>query len=176
MGDPAQVPAALSPCKPKTSIWSRVPSGHDIRAKALAKGANLGSMFYSASIMLIKAAILVSWLRIFVPAGQRNKLFWVSHALIWTNVIFYVVAIGSETFRCWPREKIWNPLYQGGHCSVDVKKQYVASSTLNVLSDSAILAVPQFVIWKLQMPRARKWGLSLLFVIGIGFVQAYLNP
>ncbi|KZZ91173.1 hypothetical protein AAL_06914 [Moelleriella libera RCEF 2490] len=150
MGNPAQVPAALSP------------------SKALAKHSNLGSMFYSASIMLIKAAILVSWLRIFVPAGQRNNLFWVCHALIWTNVIFYIVAICSEAFRCWPREKIWNPLFQGGHCSVDVKKLYAASSTLNVLSDSAILAVPQFVIWKLQMPRARKWGLSLLFVIGIG--------
>ena len=35
----------------------------------------LATIFYGIVIMLLKAAILLDWLRIFIPRGQRNAMF-----------------------------------------------------------------------------------------------------
>ncbi|RYP08063.1 hypothetical protein DL765_008919 [Monosporascus sp. GIB2] len=129
---------------------------------------HLGAVFYGPTALCIKVAILVNWLRIFVPRGTRNSTFWILHTLIWTNIIFYVITTFTEIFRCWPREKIWNPWFEGGSCPLDIEGQNIATSVLNFISDTTILAMPQWVIWKLQMSTSKKWGLSLLFVIGIG--------
>ena len=121
--------------------------------------------------MCIKVAILANWLRIFVPTGTRNAFYWTLHVLIWTNVLYYTITTFTEVFRCWPREKIWNPWFEGGTCSVDVLGQNLATSVLNFISDTVILAIPQWVIWHLNMSRDQKVGLSLLFVVGLGFVS-----
>lgn len=124
--------------------------------------------------MLIKIAILHTWLRIFVATGQRDAIFWILHSLIWANIIFYVIGVFTTTFRCWPRQKIWDPWYEGGTCAINSAIQNISCSVFNLFSDTAILAMPQWIIWKLRMSRDRKWGLSLLFVIGIGFVYGTL--
>jgi hypothetical protein len=49
--------------------------------------------------------------------------------------------------------------------------QNLATSVLNFISDTVILAIPQWVIWHLNMSRDQKVGLSLLFVVGLGFVS-----
>lgn len=133
---------------------------------------HLGAVFYGPISMCIKVAILVTWLRIFVPAGQRNAIFWILHTLIWVNIVFYVITTLTEIFRCWPREKIRNPFFEGGTCPLDIEAQNISTSVLNFISNTIIIVMPQWIIWKLQMPRSRKWGLSLLFVIGLGYVHS----
>jgi len=123
----------------------------------------------------IKVAILTNWLRIFVPKGVRNTFYWVLHTLIWTNITFYTITTITEIFRCWPREKIWNPWYEGGICSVHILTQNLATSVLNFTSDTTILAIPQWVIWRLTLPPKQKYGMSVLFIIGIGFVNSILT-
>ncbi|KAK8115471.1 hypothetical protein PG984_011973 [Apiospora sp. TS-2023a] len=118
--------------------------------------------------MCIKVAILVNWLRTFVPAGQRNAHWWTLQVLIWANVVFYFVMTVSEIFRCWPPQKIWDLGYVGGSCHINVEVQHLAISIFNFVSDAAILAMLQTIIWKLRMSRRQRWGLSLLFVIGVG--------
>lgn len=137
----------------------------------IAKDAHLGEVFYGPVAMCIKVAILVNWLRIFVPAHQRNATFWTLHTLIWINILYYSITTLTGIFRCSPMEAIWNPFFEGGRCSIDVEVQYITTSVLNFISDTAILAMPQWSIWNLQMSRNRKWGLSFLFVIGIGCVS-----
>jgi hypothetical protein len=118
------------------------------------KGSHLGAVYYGPVAMCIKVAILANWLRIFVPTGTRNAFYWTLHVLIWTNVLYYTITTFTEVFRCWPREKIWNPWFEGGTCSVDVLGQNLATSVLN-------------------MSRDQKVGLSLLFVVGLGFVSSF---
>lgn len=125
------------------------------------------SIFYGLIIMLLKVSILLNWLRIFAPMHQRNAVFWVAHVLIWSNVLFYGIGTIVEIFQCTPREKIWNPVYRGGSCPIDMAKHMVASLVINWVSDVAILILPQKVIWKLQVSRGQKVGLSLLFAIGL---------
>ncbi|KAI1076950.1 hypothetical protein F5B20DRAFT_583689 [Whalleya microplaca] len=130
-------------------------------------GVHLASIFYGLAIMFLKAAILMDWLQIFVPSGQRNLLFWVLHILVWSNILFFASGTLIELFRCHPREKIWNPFFEGGSCPVDIKANNMASGLINLVSDLAILLAPQWVIWHLNASRSRKIGVSLLFVIGI---------
>ncbi|KAH6645102.1 hypothetical protein BKA67DRAFT_128794 [Truncatella angustata] len=129
---------------------------------------HLGAVFYGPCAMCIKVAILVNWLRVFVPRDQRNHIWWILQILIWTNVVFYIITTLTEIFRCWPRQAIWDPWFEPVHCPVDVEAQNIATSVLNFISDTTILAMPQWIIWKLQLSASRKWGLSLLFVIGVG--------
>lgn len=128
---------------------------------------HLGSLTYGISIMFVKLAILLDWLRMFVPLGQKNKLYWFFQGLIWSNVVFYVSGTFLEIFRCWPRQKIWDPLYVGGSCPIDIAANNFASTLVNLASDIAILLLPQWIIWNLHMTRAKRIGISLLFVIGI---------
>ncbi|KAF2638709.1 hypothetical protein P280DRAFT_482043 [Massarina eburnea CBS 473.64] len=130
------------------------------------------SLLYGLSLMLVKVAILLSWIRLFVPLKQRNAFFWVSHALIWSNVLFYGIGTITEIFQCTPREKIWNPLLieageAGGHCPIDITKHAAASGFINLLSDLIILLLPQRVIWGLNISRKKKIGMSFLFLVGL---------
>lgn len=118
--------------------------------------------------MLLKTAILVDWLRLFNPLRQRNALFWTIHVLIAANVIYYICAIFLEAFHCTPQRKIWDVFYEGGNCRVDIKLLNLAASVVNLISDIAILAVPQMIIWRLHRSRASRAGVAVLFLIGIG--------
>lgn len=124
--------------------------------------------------MFLKAAILMDWLQIFVPTGQRNLLFWVLHILVWSNILFFTIGTLIELFRCHPRKKIWDPFFVGGSCPIDIEANNMASGLINLVSDLAILAAPQWVIWHLHTSRARKVGVSLLFVIGVLYVSLFL--
>ncbi|CRG83790.1 hypothetical protein PISL3812_01146 [Talaromyces islandicus] len=125
------------------------------------------TLLYGLTVMLLKVAILLSWLRLFVPMKQRNAMFWTLHALIWTNIIFYTVGTFCEIFRCTPREKIWNPVFVGGYCSITLSTHAKGSGFINLLSDVIILLFPQTVIWRLHVTPRQKIGLSLLFVVGV---------
>ncbi|CAJ2510099.1 Uu.00g059990.m01.CDS01 [Anthostomella pinea] len=110
---------------------------------------HIASIFFGLVMLFLKVAILVDWLRIFVPMSQRNAIFWIIHALIWSN-------------------KIWDPFFEGGVCHIDDNNSgSFASAILNLASDIGILALPQWVIWNLHMTTAKRIGVSLLFVIGI---------
>ncbi len=117
--------------------------------------------------MCLKLAILIDWLRVFIPPGKRNAMHTTFHFLIWSNIIYYVSGTFLEIFRCIPRQKIWDPLFEGGYCPVNIEANNFASAIVNLVSDMAILALPQWVIWRLNMSKGRKVGISLLFVIGI---------
>ena len=131
------------------------------------KHVHLGSIFYGLTIMLLKAAILLDWVRIFVVRHQRNVMFWICHGLIWSNVLFYGIGTIVEIFQCTPREKIWNPLFEGGSCPIHMPAHMLASGIINLVSDITILVLPQKIIWKLRISTNKKVGVSLLFAIGI---------
>ena len=89
-----------------------------------------------------------------------------SHLSIWSNLIFYVVAIGFAIALCTPREKIGNPLLQRGHCfSFDALFQ--ASGIFNVVSDFAILILPMPCVWKLRMPLKKKILMTAIFATSL---------
>ncbi|KAI1186347.1 hypothetical protein F5B17DRAFT_366622 [Nemania serpens] len=120
----------------------------------------LGSVTFGLNIAFLKIAILLDWLRTFVPTGTRNTLFWILVGLIVSNAVFYFIGTFIEAFQC-PPEDVNN-----SECPIDVVKYNVASGIINVVSDLTILIAPHWVIWNLNLSKARKMGVSLLFLIG----------
>ena len=88
-----------------------------------------------------------------------------SHLSIWSNLIFYVVAVIFIIVLCTPRKKIWNPLMQGGHC-FSFNAIFQATGVFNVISDFAILILPMPCLWKLRMPLKKKLLMTAIFATG----------
>ncbi|CAI6237003.1 unnamed protein product [Periconia digitata] len=125
-----------------------------------------GTILYNIVILPLKLSIIIQILRAFVPSGSRTPTFWMAHALIWTNILFYVTSTAITIFACKPTSKSYDPTVQGGRC-LDAVAVNITSASLNSLSDALLLILPQQVIWRLSLPRKRKWVLSIAFLGGI---------
>lgn len=125
--------------------------------------------------MLLKAAIIIDWIRIFVPGHTRNRFFWCGWALIGLNTGFYVVGILTENLACVPFQYTWDKTIPGGHCRIGGAIK-VATTAIDFVSDLAVTILPQQVIWRLQMSTKKKIGVSVLFGIGLLYVNAVPPP
>lgn len=102
-------------------------------------------------------------LRVFCSV-KRDVGYWLTQSLIVMNGIFYIIYFFIPIFQCSPRSKIWNPK-EAGHC-LKIDDLYLASSIFNMFSDTAMLSVPIYLVWNLQMSRRRKIGVSAVFLTG----------
>lgn len=125
-------------------------------------------LMYGGLMLLSKPAILLEWTRIFVPYSQRNTFFWVGRFLIIINVLWYGSCIIATVLACVPREKIWHT-WVSGKC-IDRKKLDICTAAFNFSMDIFILLLPQRVIWKLQMTKNRRIGISVVFSMGLMLV------
>ena len=117
------------------------------------------------SAMLLKVAILREFIHIFVPGGTRRGLYRCCLCLIWFLLLFYPSMVILVNVRCLPHRKIYD-LSVKGQC-FNKRALDITVSFVTLLTDTAILLLPQLAIWKLQMPKMRKIGLSAIFAVGI---------
>ena len=103
-------------------------------------------------------------LRIFCSV-ERDVGYWLTQFLIAVNGIFYTLFFFVPIFLCSPRSKIWTPELPYGRC-LNINALYIASAVFNMLSDIAMLSVPIYLIWNLQMSIRRKIGVSTIFLTG----------
>jgi hypothetical protein len=127
----------------------------------------VGDLFYNVAMIFLRVAILHQWMRIFYPRGARDVFYWALMVLMWMNVLFYISCIGVQMFRCTPIRKAWDPLVEGGHCVTSFDTMDIMTPVFNAMSDLAVLFLAQRVIWRLQMGRRRKIGISIVFAFGI---------
>lgn len=127
---------------------------------------HVGSVLYNVIILPLKVSITLQVLRFFVPPGTRNFTFWMSHALIWLNVVFYITCTFLLIFACKPESKQYDPTVKEGHC-LDTAAILISTAVLNTVSDGLMLVLPQRVIWDLTMPIKRKLGLSAAFFVAL---------
>jgi hypothetical protein len=121
--------------------------------------------FFTLFMLFAKPAILLEWKRIFVPAGTRNTFWWTYMGLVVANLLFYSSTFIVIQFYCTPHEKIWRR-WVPGNCR-DRRSIEAPSSIFNLILDVLILLLPQRVIWKLNMAREHKIGISLIFSVGL---------
>jgi hypothetical protein len=114
----------------------------------------------------LKISLTLQVLLFFVPAGTRNFTFWMSHVLIWLNLVFYITCTFLLIFACKPEAKLYDPTVTGGHC-LDTAAILISTAVLNAVSDALMLVLPQRVIWELAMPMKRKLGLSAAFFVAL---------
>ncbi|TGJ88105.1 hypothetical protein E0Z10_g639 [Xylaria hypoxylon] len=125
----------------------------------------LGTQMYLATMIFLKPAILLEWARIFGP-GNRKGFRWTCYILAGVNSTYYLINILIEVNSCHPRAYYWDKTIPGGHC-LDGPVLALTSALVNLIFDLAILILPQTVIWRLNMSRRRKAGVSIVFIIGL---------
>lgn len=124
---------------------------------------NILEIYYNPLIFITKLSILIQLMRIFVP-NHQGKTYWCIHALIWLNLLFYIIATMVVIMTCLPRAKIWDPTTEG-HC-INVPAALITGAVMNVVSDFSIMILPIVKIWQLKISRKRKIEISVVFATG----------
>ena len=99
-------------------------------------------------IFTVKASILLLYLKIFMPIRKMGVLSVNIYVVLIYYILFYVIITFLTIFQCSPKEKAWNLLILDGYC-LDINAATLASGIINIISDFALLLLPQGVIWKL---------------------------
>ena len=74
--------------------------------------------------------------------------------------------------NCRPVAKSWNQTLEGS-CSSLVTEQVITAVLVMVL-DIIIAILPIPILWGLNMPTGKKWGIMLLFSLGLVWVQRFV--
>ncbi|KAK9413827.1 hypothetical protein SUNI508_11645 [Seiridium unicorne] len=111
-------------------------------------------------------------MRIFVPTGQRNFMFWACQFFLWANIIFAVSMVITNNIACVPYEYNWNKLIAGSCNIVNQSQTNLGSSIFNFILDVLVFFLPQRAIWQLKMSRKKKIGVSMVFMIGLAAIVA----
>ncbi|KAI3396139.1 hypothetical protein diail_470, partial [Diaporthe ilicicola] len=101
----------------------------------------IGANLYAVNIMCIKVAIMLDWLRIFVPGKTRNAFFWTCWAVLICNTMYYTANIVALNLECISYRAIWD-ITMTGQC-LDQKALDISSAVMNLLSDITIIALAQ---------------------------------
>lgn len=83
--------------------------------------------------------------------------------------LFFIGFLISIITLCQPFSRYWNVLGPG-HCG-SLSGSQIATSSINVVVDLAIVVLPLPVLWKLQMPRQKKLKVMGIFAVGAMYVR-----
>ncbi|KAI8950246.1 hypothetical protein F4801DRAFT_590474 [Xylaria longipes] len=130
---------------------------------------HIASEPHGVCIVLFKTAILLEWVRIFVPRATRDIFFWTCHILLWSNVVFYTIILISANLSCKLYAKLWDKTLPGNCSGNDVID--IATASYNFVSNTLILLLPQRMIWRLHLNTRKKIGIAFIFAIGIRYIS-----
>ncbi|KAI1737680.1 hypothetical protein F4680DRAFT_467961 [Xylaria scruposa] len=121
---------------------------------------------YAGMMVFLKTAVLLDWLQTFSPRGKRGVFYWLCTSTIVINVVFWIIAIIVLDTECIPFESIYDKTVPG-HCISKPKILDMFANAFGFTVDIIILALPQWVIWKLRMSTMKRLGVSIVFAFGI---------
>ena len=123
---------------------------------------------YLAAAILPKLAILSMYLRIFTTRSYRRSVYVLAVVLIMT----FLAGGLTGSLGCQPLAFFWDSTIPGGHC-ININAFFRWISLPNIVTDIAMLVLPQPLIWTLQATRNQKIGLTLTFLTGsVGLIAS----
>ncbi|KAI1069844.1 hypothetical protein LB507_007984 [Fusarium sp. FIESC RH6] len=129
----------------------------------------VAEVLYAWNLGWTKLSLLLMYYRIFrVP--YFKKMAWIvgSFVFAWVITITFLFI-----FICVPVAKLWYPDLPG-HC-INQVGTWIANAASTIFTDIVILCLPIPPIWKLQLGKSEKLGLTAAFAIGsfVVFASAY---
>ncbi|KAK7927538.1 hypothetical protein PG985_004536 [Apiospora marii] len=119
---------------------------------------------YDLALALSKASALL-FLHRALPAPSVPQWFRVAILVLHgANLAWFVGIVLGTIFQCSPVAKNWSPSLSG-HCS-PISALFLGSALPSVFIDLGILLVPMPVLWRLQINRAKKIALTIIFGLG----------
>ncbi|KAK7417437.1 hypothetical protein QQX98_004556 [Neonectria punicea] len=135
----------------------------------MAKWLVVAEILYAFNLGWTKLSLLLMYYRIFhVPYFKKMAWYVGTFVLAWVITVTFLFI-----FICIPVEKLWYPELPG-RC-INQVATWIANAASTILTDIIILLLPLQPIWKLQLGRQEKIGLSVAFGLGffVVFASAY---
>ena len=118
------------------------------------------SVAYPIACVLPKISICCMYLALFRPNIYLRRATYSMIAFLVANAVAWFVPTAAV---CRPISAFWNQ--EPAKCiNVDVFGVWI--SLPNIVSDLAILILPLPVLWKMQIKRSKKLGLTVTFLVG----------
>lgn len=114
-------------------------------------------IMYCPAAYTVKLSIFLLYKRIFVAPGGRAKAF-IMGGLYISTAMYVIMFVLSWAF-CTKNTSV----VDGGECHERGAYVTWALAAVNLVTDIYLLAIPPFVIARLQMTSQRKFAISLLF-------------
>lgn len=124
---------------------------------------------YSTSITFTKLSIMATYTRIF-PNGLLRYSIYVIGVVV---VIFWITSVFAIIFTCVPVQAAWDYSIRNARC-IHILDYFYTSAGVNIATDLLLCFVPLPTIWRLQMPKAQRVVVCLIF--GMGTLYALLSP
>lgn len=126
----------------------------------MAKWLVVAEILYAWNLGWTKLSLLLMYYRIF-HFPYFKKMAWAVGAFVWAWVICITFLF---IFICVPVQKLWYP-HLPGHC-INQVGTWIANAASTIFTDLVILFMPMPQIWKLQLRKTEKVGLTLAFSLG----------
>ena len=122
---------------------------------------------YSTSITFTKLSIIATYVRIFPNGPLRYSIFGIGVVVImnWITSVFCII------FTCIPVEAAWDYTIKNARC-IHIIDYFYTSAGVNIATDLLLCFLPLPTIWKLQMPKAQRVVVCIIF--GMGTLYAHL--
>ncbi len=124
------------------------------------QGLYAAQIIYCTTITLIKVSILLMYCRAFQLRNVRAGS-WIIGSLL---IIWAIVTSLLFVFICEPIQGALNP-FLPSKC-LPVKSILVGAAIPHVVTNVAILAMPIWHVWKLNLPRLQRVKLTFVFMLG----------
>lgn len=123
---------------------------------------------YLVAVTLPKLSMLSMYLGILTTKSYRRIVYVLAVNLIMT----FIVGGLTGSLGCQPLAFFWDPTIPSGHC-IDINAFFRWISLPNILTDVAMLVLPQPLVWTLKVTRHHKIGLTLTFLTGsVGLIAS----
>ena len=105
----------------------------------------------------------------------RGRWFVISaYTIIFVSILYTIAVFMEAVVLCRPIAYTWDKSIEGT-CG-NSTKAYEAVGILNLFIDLAIIILPMPSLWRLQLPFAKRVGLTAIFGIGFVHVSVKLYP
>ncbi|KAL5342514.1 major facilitator superfamily domain-containing protein [Aspergillus crustosus] len=128
------------------------------------------TVLYNPALMAVKSSILVFYLTL----TQGEKLFrYANYATLLVVNVAGLALTFVNIFQCQPVAAAWAAsLPITAHCT-DILTLYLSSSPVNIITDLAILVLPNPILTRMHLPRKQK--IILVITFSFGFFVAVVD-
>ncbi|KAI1329701.1 hypothetical protein F5Y16DRAFT_365034 [Xylariaceae sp. FL0255] len=116
------------------------------------------SVGYNVTMLLAKGAVLTLYGRVFTLQSR-----WMKYGIISTGVVvvaYFISSTLSIFLECRPLSTIWTAGCSASH------GEAVTFASINLITDIALLVLPQRTIWRLNRAWVDRLALSAIFLLG----------
>ncbi|RMZ10008.1 hypothetical protein D0862_03402 [Hortaea werneckii] len=119
-------------------------------------------IFYYFSLFFVKVSILMLYLRL--AGSLRTFLYWGAIGTLVIIVAQFVSTIVVVGTQCMPMATYWDPTVEG--TCININDFFYSTNIFTIITDIMIIGLPIATLWKLNCPRAQKYGIMLAFLLG----------